>query len=334
MVAYLSLTDQWGPFWEQAIRYKVGRKPDVFTLSLLPFFGAVAGAIRLPGLPVLLLGLWALIDASHPGSHLLLLIRAGASARWGGLVWLVVGWMLLHLSALFQSNQYLGIPDMLPLLFLLPLGGALGAERLRKRIAHSQSRRKGVPLLAVSLALLAPIASTLAYRPHYTLAQQEVLLKRLALEEDSFLAINAEAFYVLADRRAPWPTLRLTPFFVDHVQANHDGCESLHRDLAMSAYETVIVQAQPGTATPCLKAVQSLLWERYGPPEAIGGKSEEWHSCRQLLRQAQRPSPGASPGHRMARWWAVARCGWRKVTQPYQLPLLGAYQVYRPESKR
>jgi hypothetical protein len=133
----------------------------------------------------------------------------------GGLILLTVAWFL------FNSIEFNNLPDLVPLLPLISYWAALFIHKLIKATVLILQTFKPVfvdqsiikPTIALTSCILLGVflfRDAFLYSPTYTLADQKILVKSTIDCPDascSFIALNAEEFYVLTEKQS---TLRYT----------------------------------------------------------------------------------------------------------------------------
>lgn len=235
--------------------------------------------------------------------------RNGARYRFphdGGLVSVTIGWIIMN------SIDCDGEVDLIPFLPMLAIFGAYGYQELLHVTARTFQPRNTVWIAVVLLVVYLFEDEFRRRSLTFTLPDQEAMV-RTVLESDSdrenFVALDAEEFYVLADRAAPIRYTRADKWVEQLIEIVDPGSGSVLEQAKASSPDLIVVkQKRPRKRTTVdrFAAVFSpeyelesreIPYETQYPQQQFPRKSEWYERTLWLFRKAEvhdiegRPSP-------------------------------------------
>jgi len=178
-------------------------------------------------------------------------------AKSGGMPMLALGWIA------YNSIDFQGYPDLLPALPVIAFFAAwlasacveIGSElgRLLGRAPITSRTAAGIlTLLAVPTAIYG-LGDAARFEAPSTLDAQLETVRELT-DRGTVFAFGADAVYVLSEKRAPLPFLRLTPVFDSHLElAVPGGCAEVFRRVVEADPVAIVVRA--GTQGWCVTSI-------------------------------------------------------------------------------
>ncbi len=233
-LGYLAWQDAWWDFWQRSVVIPSSHHLRDAAAEPMRWLGVARHRYPNEWLCFPLAGLgfgWFVAESLLAGPRRG--ARAWLASELGGAPLLTAVWIA------FNSVDFQGAPDMLPILPWLAFWIGWGAQRAGSALAARFAwLGRGKPArLGVSAALLAAAAygftDAFLFRPALTLARQRELVRWItsaAAPQDTVVAFYVEEVYALEERRPPLPFLRLneslTPF-LELVEPG--GCPALIR---------------------------------------------------------------------------------------------------------
>jgi hypothetical protein len=189
-----------------------------------------------------------------------------------GLILLTVAW------SLFNSMDFDGVPDLIPILPLVSYWSALFIHKLIKSLALILQTLKpafiNLSIIKPTVALISCILlsgflfrDAFSYSVRYTLADQKILLGDTINHPDttcSFIALNAEEFYVLTEKQSTLRYTRMLAWLDPLIELlEPGGSDGFIKNLAETLPPVLIIRRDKRRKSVNLKRIEEELLSEY-----------------------------------------------------------------------
>lgn len=250
VLLYLFVTDDWSDFWNLAVVRKIGVEgAELFSDPLMWIRNAVRTELGTEKL-FFLMGFagfaWALLE--------LFKVKWFNRELFNRLDWITI-MILMTGWGLFNTLEYQGVMDLVPIIPFVLLFAAFFVDRLLEKFAKGY-----VKYIAISVLVIYGLYDTLIPADYTTYSDQQRMIEEINETYGDIVPINFEEYYVLQNKPMPTRYMRFAnyeDFVIDLIQEN--GCKDVLDDFRRIKPKAIVAKVsianRPGSTGKCGQAL-------------------------------------------------------------------------------
>jgi len=276
-VIYLLWTGQGVEFFERVVLFRLIPHPHFFKPSLIRLLIVSARAVGWKGVPFALLSVygffWHMTQSLRKGRIRSYPKLYFSELRMSGIDVLTLIFLLMIMATSFSPISSFGSGDFLSFFHVIAFWASWGIIQIYEAIVrfikterfvlHKHSAASIISSSLIAVLVVYALIGAFRYKFSETLSEQKAWVQSVLSKDEvkaSFLAINAEEFYVLSEKSAPWPYLRFIGYHDNLIRKiEKKGCLSLLEDLDVHSFKAIIIKLYKSGNSSCLEEIIAKL---------------------------------------------------------------------------